>query len=201
MSVKLAKFVSIIFHPVLVPVLGFILLFASGFYDSMLTTDAKRFILLVIFFSTSTLPLLAVAILALNTKFDILMPNNRDRILPLLFASVFYYIGFILLSKIHFIPIFKLYMIASVLLIVALLLISFKWNISIHMAAIGAVTATFFALSFRGGVNPMNAIVIVVIVSGLVGTARLVLNKNSLLQVAAGYILGFIILYPVIYFL
>jgi membrane-associated phospholipid phosphatase len=201
MSVKLAKFVSIIFHPVLVPALGFLLLFTSGFYDSMLTTDAKRFILLVIFFSTATLPLLAVAILALNSKFDILMPNNRDRILPLFFASVFYYIGFILLSKIHFIPMFKLYMIASVLLIIALLLISFKWNISIHMAAIGAVTATFFALSFRGGVNPVNAIVIVVIVSGLVGTARLVLNKNNLLQVAAGYILGFIILYPVIYFL
>lgn len=201
MSVKLAKFVSIIFHPVLVPSLGFLLLFTSGFYDSMLTTDAKRFILLVIFFSTATLPMLAVAILALNSKFDILMPNNRDRIIPLLFTSVFYYIGFILLSKIHFIPIFKLYMIASVLLIVALLLISFKWNISIHMAAIGAVTATFFALSFRGGVNPVNAIVIVVIVSGLVGTARLVLNKNNLLQVAAGYILGFIILYPVIYFL
>ena len=201
MPVKLAKFVSIIFHPVLVPALGFLLLFTSGFYDSMLTTDAKRFILLVIFFSTATLPMLAVAILALNSKFDILMPNNRDRIIPLLFTSVFYYIGFILLSKIHFIPMFKLYMIASVLLIVALLLISFKWNISIHMAAIGAVTATFFALSFRGGVNPVNAIVIVVIVSGLVGTARMVLNKNNLLQVAAGYILGFIILYPVIYFL
>lgn len=201
MSVKLAKFISIIFHPILVPALGFLLLLTSGFYDSMLTTDAKRFILIVIFFSTATLPMLAVAILALNSKFDILMPNNRDRIIPLFFASVFYYIGFVLLSKIHFIPMFKLYMIASVLLIVALLLISFKWNISIHMAAIGAVTATFFALSFRGGVNPVNAIVIVIIVSGLVGTARLVLNKNNLLQVAAGYILGIIILYPVIYFL
>ena len=201
MPVKLAKFVSIIFHPALLPTLGFLLLFTSGFYDSMLTTDAKRFILLVIFFSTATLPMLAVAILALNSKFDILMPNSRDRIIPLLFASVFYYIGFILLGKIHFIPMFKLFMIASVLLIVALLLISFKWNISIHMAATGALTATFFALSFRGGVNPMNVIVIVVIVSGLVGTARLVLNKNNLLQVSAGYILGFIILYPVIYFL
>ena len=92
-------------------------------------------------------------------------------------------------------------MIASVFLIVALLLISFKWNISIHMAATGALTATFFALSFRGGVNPVNAILIMVLVSGLVGSARLVLNKNSLLQVAAGYVLGFIILYPVIYFL
>jgi len=201
MSVKLAKFVSTVFHPVLLPTLGFLLLFTSGFYDSLLTTDAKRFILLVIFFSTATLPMLAVAILAINSKFDMSMPNSRDRIIPLLFASVFYYIGFILLGKIHFIPMFKLYMIASVLLIIALLLISFKWNISIHMAATGALTATFFALSFRAGVNPMNAIIIVVIVSGLVGTARLVLNKNNLLQVAAGYILGFIILYPVIYFL
>lgn len=201
MSVKLAKFVSIIFHPVLLPTLGFLLLFISGFYDSMLTTDAKRFILLVIFFSTATLPMLAIAIISLNSKFDVLMPNSRERIIPLLFTSVFYYIGFILLGRIHFIPMFKLYMIASVLLIVALLLISFKWNISIHMAATGALTATFFALSFRGGVNPVNAILIMVLVSGLVGTARLVLNKNSLLQVAAGYVLGFIILYPVIYFL
>ena len=201
MSVKLAKFVSIIFHPVLLPTLGFLLLFVSGFYDSMLTTDAKRFILLVIFFSTATLPMLAIVIISLNSKFDVLMPNSRERIIPLLFTSAFYYIGFILLGRIHFIPMFKLYMIASVLLIVALLLISFKWNISIHMAATGALTATFFALSFRGGVNPVNAILIMVLVSGLVGTARLVLNKNSLLQVAAGYVLGFIILYPVIYFL
>ena len=201
MSVKVAKIVSAVFHPVLVPTLGFILLFTSGFYNSMLTVDAKRFILLVIFFSTSTLPMLSVAILALNSKFDFLMPNSRDRIIPLMFTSVFYYIGFMLLGRIHFLPVFKLFMIASVLLIIVLLLISFKWKISVHMAAIGAVTATFFALSFRGGVNPMTAIVIVVIVSGLIGTSRLVLNKNNLLQVAAGYILGFTILYPVIYFL
>jgi hypothetical protein len=201
MPEKLARIVSFVFHPVLLPTLGFSLMFGSGFYSTMLTTDAIRFILLVIFFSTATLPLLSVAILALNPKFDFLMPNSRDRIVPLLFTSVFYYVGYMLLGRIHFLPVFKLFMIASVLLIVALLLISFKWNISIHMAAIGAITATFFALSFRGGVNPASAIVIVVVASGLVGTARLVLNKNNLLQVAAGYILGFIILYPVIYFL
>jgi len=200
MPEKIAKIISIIFHPVILPTLGFLLLFGSGFYSSMLTSDARNFILLVIFFSTATLPMLSVAMLALNPKFDVLMSNSRDRILPLLFASVFYYIGFILLGRIHFLPVFKLFMIASVLVVVALLLISFKWNISIHTAATGAVTALFFALSFRGGVNPTTALVIVVVVSGLVGTARLVQNKNSLPQVAAGYILGFIILYPVIYY-
>ena len=201
MTEKIAKIVSVFFHPVLLPTLGFLLMFTSGFYDSILTTEAKQFILLVIFFSTATLPMLAIAILALNSKFNFLMPESRDRIIPLLFASVFYYIGFILLSRIHFITMFKLFMIASVLLIVALLLISFKWKISIHAAAAGAVTATLFALSFRTGMNPVFAIVAAVIVSGLVGTARLLLNKNNLLQVAAGYLLGLIILYPVIYFL
>ena len=199
MPEKIAKIVSVFFHPVLLPTLGFLLMFTSGFYDSMLTREAKQFILLVVFFSTATLPMLAIAILALNSKFNFLMPDSRDRIIPLLFASVFYYIGFILLSRIHFIPMLKLFMIASVLLIVALLLISFKWNISIHTAAAGAVTATLLALSFRTGMNPVIAIIIVVIVSGLVGTARLLLNKNNLLQLAAGYVLGFIILYPVIY--
>jgi len=201
MSEKLAKIVSTLFHPILLPTLGFALLFISGFYSSMLTAEAKRFILLVIFFSTAILPMLSIAVMALNSKFDFLMPNSRDQIVPLLFTSVFYYIGFILLGRIHFLPVIKLFMIASVLLIVALLLISFKWKISIHMSAIGAVTATFFALSFRGGINPMTAIVILVLTSGLIGTSRLALNKNSLLQVAAGYILGFILLYPVIYFL
>jgi membrane-associated phospholipid phosphatase len=201
MPEKIAKIVSALFHPVLLPTLGFLLMFTSGFYDLMLTREAKQFILLVVFFSTATLPMLAIAILALNSKFDFLMPDSRGRILPLLFASVFYYIGFILLSRIHFIPMFKLFMIASVLLIVVLLLISFKWNISIHMAAAGAVTATLFALSFRTGMNPVIAIIIMVIVSGLVGTARLLLNKNNLLQVASGYFLGLTALYPVIYFL
>ena len=201
MPEKIAKIVSAVFHPILMPTLGFLLIFASGFYDLMLTKEAKQFILLVVFFSTATLPMLAIAILALNSKFYFLMPDSRNRILPLLFASVFYYVGFILLSRIHFIAMFKLFMIASVLLIVVLLLISFKWNISIHMAAAGAVTATLFALSFRTGMNPVNAVVVTVIVSGLLGTARLVLNKNNLLQVASGYVLGLIALYPVIYFL
>lgn len=201
MPEKIAKIISVIFHPVLIPSLGFLLLFATGLYNSMLTSEARNYILLVVFFSTATLPMLSVAMLALNPRFDVLMPNSRDRIIPLLFSSVFYYIGYILLSRIHFLPVFKLFMIASVVVIVLLLLISFKWNISIHMAAIGSMSATFFALSFRAGVNPVVAIIIVVILSGLIGTARLSLNKNSLPQVAAGYILGFVILYPVIYIL
>jgi len=201
MSEKISKFISIIFHPVLIPTLGFFLLFNSGFYFSMLTWEAKRFVLLVVLFSTGILPILSVAILSLNSKFDLSMENSRDRIIPLLSSSVFYYLGYILLGRMKAFPAFKLFLVASVLVIIAMLIISFKWKISNHMAAVGGMTGTIFALSFRSGVNPILTILTVILISGLVGTARLVLKKHDLKQLTAGYILGFSVLYLVIYFI
>jgi len=173
----------------------------SGFYFSILSWEAKRFILLVVLFSTGILPMLTVAVLALNPRFDVNMQNSRDRIVPLLFSSAFYYLGYMLLNKMKAFPIFKVFMIASVLLIVVLLLVSFKWKISSHMAALGALAGTLFALSFRSGVNPVGPILLVVLVSGIVGSARLILQKHSLSQLAAGFLSGFMILYLVIYFI
>lgn len=198
---KISKFISIIFHPVLIPTLGFFLLFNSEFYLSMLTWEAKRFVLLVVLFSTGILPMLSVAILALNPKFDITMEKSRDRIIPLLTSSGFYYVGFLLLGKMKAFPVFKLFLVASMIVIIALLFISFKWKISNHMAAIGGMSGAIFALSFRSGTNPIWTILIVIIISGVIGTARLVLNKHNLNQLITGYILGFSILYLVIYFI
>lgn len=201
MTSKLAKFISIIFHPVLIPTLGFLLLFNSGFYFSMLNWEAKRFILLVVLFSTGILPMLSVAILALNPNFNISMDNSRDRIVPLLTSSVFYYLGYMLLGRMKAFPVFKLFLLASVLVIVVLLFVSFKWKISNHMAALGGMAGTLFALSFRSGANPLYAILAVVLISGLVGSARLVLNKHTIGQIIAGYALGFSVLYLVVYFI
>lgn len=200
MPEKISKFISTIFHPVLIPTLGFFLLFHSGFYFSVLNWEAKRFVLLVVLFSTGILPMLSVAILAFNPKFDLSMKNGRDRIIPLLSSSVFYYLGFILLGRMKAFPVFKLFLVASVLVIIVLLLISFKWKISNHMAAVGGITGTIFALSFRSGVNPILTILVVILISGLVGTARLVLKKHDLKQLTAGYVLGFSVLYLIIYF-
>ena len=200
MNEKFARVLSIIFHPVVIPTLGMILLLNSGFYFSMLSWEAKRFILLVVFFTTCILPLLTVSLMALNPRFDINMSKSTDRIIPQLAASVFYYFGFVLLGRISIFPVLKLFMLASVLVIIALLLISFKWKISIHMAAMGSLAGAFFALSFRKGMNPVYALLIIVLVSGLVGTARLAQNKHNIWQIVAGYALGFLILYGVVYF-
>ncbi len=201
MQKKIAKIISAIFHPFFIPTIGYLVLLSSDFYLSLLSWDAKRFLLLVVFFSTAILPMLSVAIMALNPKFDMTMQNARDRIIPLLLTAIFYYIGFLLLNQVRVFSVFKLFLIASVLVLVVLLFITLKWNISTHMAAIGGMTATIFALSFRSGTNPVTAIIIAVIVSGLVGTSRLILQKHNLKQLAAGYFLGFSVLYSAVYFI
>ena len=128
------------------------------------------------------------------------MQTGRDRIIPLLSSSVCYYIGYLLLNKLRAFPVFKIFLIASVIVIIILLLVSFSWKISIHMAAIGGLTATFFALSFRYGMNPVWILICLVLASGALGTARLALNKHNIGQIISGYLTGFITLYLVIYF-
>jgi len=196
----IAKIISTIFHPILLPTLGILLLLNTGFHFSMISWEAKRYILFIIIFATAVLPLLSVAILALNPKFNLSMPAGRDRVIPLLSSSVCYYIGYLLLNKLRAFPVFKIFLIASVILIIVILLISFSWKISIHMAAIGGLTGTFFALSFRYGMNPLWILVALVLISGVVGTARLALKKHNIWQIVLGYLLGIVILYLVIYF-
>mgnify|MGYP001047540556 CR=1 FL=1 len=195
-----SKIISTVFHPVLLPTLGFILLFSSGFYFSYLAWDAKRFVLLVVFFTTCILPLLSVAVLALNPKFDTSMTRPKDKLLPYLFASVFYYIGFLLLSKISAYPVFKVLMLAAALVSIGLLIVSLKWNISAQMASVGGITGALLALSFRTGINPAWSVILIVLISGLLGTINLLQQKHNIWQVIAGYIWGLFVIYLILYF-
>ncbi len=196
----LAKTFSLLFHPVLVPTLGIILLFNSGFYFSLLSWEIKKFVLLVVFFSTGLLPMLTFSIMALNPKINIGFDRAKDRILPLLFSVGYYLLGYYLMYRLPIYPVFRIFLLATVLLIILLLFISFKWKISNHMAAIGGILGTILALSFRMGINPIFEIVGVVFLSGLVGTSRMILGKHDIPQVLGGFTLGFTVLYLIIFF-
>jgi membrane-associated phospholipid phosphatase len=200
MAGRIAKLISLIFHPVLLPTLGMFLLFKSGFYFSMLSWEAMKYILLVVFLSTCILPLLAVAGMAFSPNFDIAMENHRQRMFPLIMAAFFYFLGYMLMAKINAFQIFRIFMLSSVVVLLLLTSISYHWKISNHSAALGGLTATLIALSFRTGNNPVWPIVIVLAASGLVGTSRLILGKHSLAQVLAGYGLSFTVFYIAVYF-
>lgn len=196
-----AKVTSIIFHPLLIPTIGFFLLFVSGFYFSLLPWSIKQYILFVVFGSTCVLPAVSILLLSLSQKFDIKMEKNTDRVMPLMLSSIFYYSGYLILKKLPVFPIYNLFIIASILVQIALLLISLRWKISAHLAAIGGLVGGFFGLSFRLQENPVQILIFLVLVSGLLGTARLVLGKHTRAQIYSGFMLGFLIMNGVILFI
>jgi membrane-associated phospholipid phosphatase len=196
-----ARVTSILFHPLLIPTLGFLLLFSSGFYFAVIPWSLKRFILLVVFLSTCILPALSIGLLSFSPRFDIKMEKGTDRVLPLILSSFFYYIGYLILQRLPLFPIYQLFLIASILVQIALIIISLRWKISAHSAAIGGLVGGFFALAFRLQESPVLILITLIFIAGMVGTARLILEKHTSSQVYAGFLLGLLIMNMVIMFI
>lgn len=197
----IARLTSIIFHPLLIPTLGFLLLFNSDFYFSILPWNVKRYMLLVVFMSTCVLPAISILILSLNPKFDRNMEKNTDRVLSLIITSVSYYLGYLLLKRLPVFPVYNVLLIGAVLVQIALLPISMRWKISIHSAAIGGLVGGILGLSFRLQENPVHLLSILILSAGLVATSRLILQKHTESQIYAGFLTGFLILTLVITFI
>ena len=195
-----ARVTSIVFHPLLIPTLGFLLLFNSGFYFAILPWSVKQFILLVVFLSTCVLPALSIGLLALSPKFDLNMDKNTDRVLPLVMSSIYYYLGFLVLRRLPVFQIYNLFLLASILVQVVLIVISLKWKISAHSAAMGGLFGGFFSLSFQLQETPMLLLIALILISGMVGSARLILSKHTNWQVYAGFLVGFSVMNLVFYF-
>lgn len=196
----LSKAVSVTFHPLLVPTWSFLLMFYSGFYFAMLGWGIKRFILLTVFFTTCVLPLMTILLLSMSSRFNREMEKSTDRVLPLMFTSVYAYLGYYLLGRLPVFPVYKVFLLCVVLLSLLLMIISLRWKISNHMAALGGLTGLFLALSFRLQMNTSSFLMLIILIAGLVGSSRLFLKKHDVLQVTAGYFVGFATMFLIILF-
>lgn len=190
----ISRIASLVFHPLLIPTWGFLLLSNSGFYFAVLPWSVRKFMLLVILLFTCILPALSIGLLSLSPRFDLKMEKSTDRILPLIISSICYYLGYLVLERMPLFPLFNLFLVASILVQIALIFVSLKWKISAHSAAIGGLTGGFMAMSFRLEENPVLVLSFLILAAGLVATSRLVLSKHTRAEVYAGFSLGYLIL-------
>lgn len=197
----ISNIISGIFHPLLIPTWAFIILGNTGFYFSVLPWSIIRPMFIVVLLSTCLLPGLTTGIVSMNLKAKARQWRPTDRILPLLLSAIYYYLGYLMLEKMPLFPVYNLFLIASILVQIALIIASLKWNVSLHSAAIGALIGGFIAISTRLNENPLLVLSILFLIAGLIATARLFLRKNTNAEVYTGFFLGFFILNMVITFI
>lgn len=191
-SERLARLCSSLFHPVLIPTLGIFILFQINSHLSFaISQEARRFIILIIFVNTAIAPVMAMWIMK-KTGYvkDFTLANRNERILPLLVTAVLFFMTYYLLRQISLPSLVYFYVMSATLLVMLTLMISFTWKISIHMVSLGGFTGFLVVTSLYLRVDIAWLITLAFVVSGLTGTARLVLNVHNPAQVYAGYLLG-----------
>ena len=159
---------------------------------SFISPDLKRLIFYLFLIVTYVLPLLMLPILKMRGIIkNFYLSNACERILPLLITGVIYFVGYYFIAKLQGIPRFiAQIMLASVVSVFAALLITTKWKISIHMLGLGGLTGIALVFAHMVPGCPLVYLNAALLLSGLVGSARLLLGEHVPLQVYAGYALG-----------
>ena len=124
--------VSLVFHPLIIPTLGLLLIFNVGTHFSYLPVAYQRVVYLVVFLSTFILPLSIIPLfLLIGVIKSVHMSDRRERLWPVFFTSVFYFIGYYFLKRLQFVPTFiELFVFSSLLTIYAAMAITLFWKIS-----------------------------------------------------------------------
>ena len=189
----IAQFLSAIFHPLLMPLFGLFLLFNSGIFMFYIPIEVKHSIYVTIFLSTIVLPIILVPFLRFFRLINnIFMEERRERIFPLMLVSILYFFTYYWFKHFAFSTAIQSFMLSITIISLMLFAISFFWKISMHMAGIGGLTGLIFLISFHLNTNFIIPVIIVLFISGILGTARLILGSHTASQVYYGYFLGLV---------
>ncbi len=194
MITRLASIFSYLFHPIIMILLGVIIIFNSGLYISDIPLEYKRFIYTIVFLCHILIPLTLIPAMYLFKNIQhVTLTERRERMIPLLFSTLCFYLGYYLVSRFSSIKVIDQFLFSGVIVLLIILIISLFWKISIHMAGVGGLTGLILMLSFIYTLDMTFFFSVTLLISGIVASARLKLQEHNLLQIVAGYLTGLII--------
>lgn len=187
---RILKSISIIFHPLIMPIAGVIFYFAKTprFIDREVIW-AKLVSLSIL---TIILPILLYFLLkTLGRVNSIYLRSTKERIIPLILNIIV--VTLVIQRILRPDPYIELYYFFVGILIstlACLILVLFKFKASIHMIGISGVFMFFIALSIHFSININGTLALMCIVMGAVATSRLHLKAHSYPELIMGIVIG-----------
>ncbi len=192
MSDKIARGISYLFHPLLVPFYILLLFLGLDSFFALLIPIRFKFVLLgIVFLTTVCFPLIVIFFLyRLKIITSFYLEQKEERIFPLLCIAIFYYLTYYLLKGVQFASFFSYYMLGATLLAILALVITFYKKISLHMLGMGSFSGLLLGLSLNYGLHFLNLFFAGLLLSGLVGFARLKSNSHQPTEIYSGFFVG-----------
>lgn len=195
MGEKVANFLSVAFHPLVVPTLIYAGIFGyAPVLVKPLSNVALLYILGAIFITTFVIPLCSIALLRFSAYIPSMsMEDRKDRIIPFLFVSAFYSITtYMFYAKMQLGTVLIIIMLTITIISFVVVIVTIFWKISAHSAAVAGMIGFFGATMIKFSLAPLLfPLILSVLVAGMVMSARLYLNVHRPSEIVAGGLVGF----------
>lgn len=189
----LAYLISVLFHPMLLPsyALMLIILVYPHFLANLAREDVARLLGTI---TTNTLIFPALVIFLMK-RLDFIksydMHDRKERIIPFIAISIFYFWTFMVVKSLGIGGFINDIMLGASLSVFAAFFFNLFIKLSIHTLAFGNFIVLITALTFMSSYNLEWPLALVILLAGIVGTARLVLKAHDSTEVYLGFAVGF----------
>lgn len=187
---------SYVFHPIFIPLYAvlFLVYLHPSYFSGFADTNKFRTILIVIQ-NAVFYPLFCIVLLKGVGFIDSLyLRTQKDRIIPYIASGIFFFWTFLVFKQQNVYPrILPAFMLGVFLSSSAALIANINFKISMHAIGLGGLVGLFLVIAHSNSMLMTWPLAAVLLITGLVCTARLVLGSHDSKDIYAGLLMGVIL--------
>ena len=186
-----AKLVSMLFNPFYLALSGLIILFLFSNLR-YLPWSYQLNVLFMVYLFTILFPTMLIRLYRRYQGWNLMELGRKERrMVPYIISILCYFTCYYVMSALRMPHFMGSILLSALMIQVLCALINVWWKISTHSAAIGGVAGALIAFSVYFFFNPIWWLCLVILLAGVVGSARMILRQHTLSQVVSGFLLGF----------
>lgn len=190
--IRTARVISAIFTPFSIPFLAFLILFLFS-YLRIMPIQYKLIVLGVVYCFTILMPTLTIFLFRkINGFTQEELGERKRRFTPFILTITSYVFCLVMMHRLNIPWYMTGIILAALIMMVICIIVNLKWKLSEHMAGMGAIIGGLVSFSALFGYNPVWWLCLFILIAGILGTSRIILQHHTLGEVLVGFAVGLI---------
>lgn len=188
-----AMLLSYLFHPIFIPIycIAFLVMVHPTYFSGF-SMQQKKFTIVIASLNLVFFPLMAILLLkAVGFIQSIFLHTQKDRIIPYMAYGIFSFWAYtVFKGQPIYPPIIASFILGIFLAGSGGLIANIYFKISMHALGAGGFTGLFLIISFGNSMAMIWPLALAIFISGMVCTARMLLNSHTEKEIYTGFLLG-----------
>ncbi|MEJ7611810.1 MAG: phosphatase PAP2 family protein [Ferruginibacter sp.] len=190
-----AALFSYLLHPVFVPlyVIAFIVYIHPSYFSGF-SEKAKLQTVIISALNLVMFPLISILLLkALGFIDSVYLRTRKDRIIPYMACGIFFFWGYTVFKKQEmYPPVMSAFILGIFIAVSAALMANIYFKVSMHSIGMGGWLGVFWVIAKENSMLMTWPLAAVLLLTGIVCTARLLISDHSQKDIYTGLAIGFL---------